>query len=217
MHQSVFCNQTTKYISFHRVQGNSDGGGPNSSFPLSTSQENSSSIPSSPTVPTCPSLGDAGISTLARVAANERRNIYGLPHPQPTTTNQPSTSSTTTSSSSDDHVFAVPSPATSNRHLGSVVNGSSRHHRPHSYHQHNFNQTRVHHHHHDQAHHSANYYQQQQQTHSSSQHYHQSQHSFSNDFVHSQGEYNTYQKTSESNNQHTNQLGQRHRTLSEHR
>ena len=199
-------------ISSRSVQGNLEGDGPNSPFPLSTSQESlSSSVPSSPRETTCPPTPDAGIGSIAELAANERRNIYGLPHPQPNTTNQ--TIPTPTTSSSDDHVFAVPSPASSNRHCSSGVSGG-RNQRPHSYHQQNFNQPRVHNHHHDQAHHSTNYY--QHQNHQPSQHYHQIQHTASNDFSHSTSEYNSYQKHSGANNHYPSQHGQRHRALSEH-
>ena len=184
---------------------------------MNTTQENPAFFPSAPRETTCPPKENGGIDTITTLATNERRNIYGLPHPQPTTSNQATTSSTTTSSSSDDHVFAVPAPASSNRYFSTGVNGGSRHHRPHSYHQHNLHQTRVHHHHHDQAHHSANHYQQHHQSDTINPHYHQSPNQQSNDYTHSQSGVNSFQKQAGATNQLSSQFGQRHRTLSEQR
>ena len=212
--QQIIKNQNN-YL--RRVQGNLDGGGPNSPFPIGTVQENPPSVPSSQRERICPSTENGGIDTIASIATNERRNIYGLPQPQPTSSNQPTTSSTTASTSSDDHVFAVPSPTSSNRHFASGVNGGSRHSRPHSYHQNNLHQTRVHNHHHDQAHHSANYYQQHHHSDSANHQYLQSQNQLSNDFNHSQSGFNSFQKPVGVSNQYSSQFGQRHRTLSEQR
>ena len=194
-----------------------DDGGPNSPFILNTTQEKSASNPSAPIETTCPPNKNEEIDTVSTLATNERRNIYGLPHPQPTTSHQTTTSSISSSSSSDDHVFAVPSPTSSNRHFASGVNGGSRHQRPHSYHQHNFHQRRVHHHHHDQAHHSTNYYQQHNQSDSVNHHYHQSQNQFSNGYTHSQSGFDSFQKQAGVTHQYSNQFGQRQRTLSEKR
>ena len=209
LHFSQIRNNKNHHL--RRVQGNLDGGGPNSPFPIGTVQENPTSVPSAPSEPTCPSTENGGIDTLATIATNERRNIYGLPHPQPTSSNHP----TTTSTSSHDHMFAVPSPTSTNRHFASGVNGGSRHSRPHSYHQHSLHQTRVHNHHHDQAHHSANHYQQHHPNDQANHQYHQSQNQLSNDFSLSQSGFNSFQKTVGVSSQCSSQLGQRHRTLSE--
>jgi hypothetical protein len=189
-------------IFLRSVQTNPEGGG---SFlhQHETIQENSSVIPISThqiqsANDTSATTTNDGINNVSTLAASERRNIYGLPHPSVTTTQ-------TTSSNPDDHVFAIPSTSSSNTTFTSTVN--SRYQRPHSYHTHSFNQVRNHRHHHDQAHHSLN--------HHNSNHYTQAHHTETNGYAQFQGGHSTYQKHSGTQNLYPETT--RHRTLSEHR
>ena len=168
-----------------------------------TVQENSSVIPVSTQQiqrvnDTSSTATNDGINTISTVAASERRNIYGLPHPPGITTQ-------TASSNPDDHVFAIPSTSSSNTNFTSTVN--SRYQRPTSYHTHSFNQVRNHHHHHNQAHLSVNNH--------NSNHYTQAHHTATNGYAQFQGGHSTYKKQSGTHISYP--ATPRHRTLSEHR